>query len=343
MPARTAQARTDELAPGPAQLAAVLDAGGGSLRRLLALTEERLAGIAAGSGDALAPHAADTLSAGGKRLRPMLVFICSGAVSEQEASMLTAAGVSIELLHMATLVHDDVLDRASLRRGRPTVFASAGSEPATATGDLLFARAFAELVATGSQAAVRALSAASSALVRGELMQRADAWSTQVTRERYIERCKLKTAPLFEAACRLGALFGEPGREAADALGEYGADIGVAFQIFDDVLDVAGRSERTGKLRGTDLLDGTVTLPLILARGRESALSLADLRGDGDRRLVAEALCERIEQTGALDEARQIALGYVDDAKAVLDTVDLRGEQRRLLELVADGVVDRYS
>lgn len=343
-PARTAQARSsEELAPGPAQLAAVLDAGGVPLRRLLALTEERLAAIAAEAGSALAPHAADTLSAGGKRLRPMLVFICAGSAGEEQAAALTAAGVSIELLHMATLVHDDILDRAALRRGRPTVFQSAGPASATATGDLLFARAFAELVGTASEDAVRTLSAASSALVRGELMQRADAWSTGVTRERYIERCKLKTAPLFGAACRLGALFGEPGGGAADALGRYGSDIGVAFQIFDDVLDVAGRSERTGKLRGTDLLDGTVTLPLILAIGRERALSLGELRGAGDRRLIAEALCERIEQTGALDEARSIALGYVDDAKRVLAAIELPSEQQRLLELVADGVVDRYS
>ena len=119
-----------------------------------------------------------------------------------------AAGAAVELLHMATLVHDDVLDAAELRRGRPTVFAEAGRSAATATGDLLFSRAFAELAATGSEDAVRALSTASSALARGELMQRADAWDENVTPERYLERCRLKTASLFEASCRLGALFG---------------------------------------------------------------------------------------------------------------------------------------
>src|SRR5918997_7089892 len=125
---------------------------------------------------------------------------------------------------MATLVHDDVLDRAALRRGRPTVFAAGGAGAATATGDLLFSRAFAELAATGSAAAVRALSEASSALARGELMQRADAWSDDVTPERYLERCRLKTASLFCASCRLGALFG--GRPAlADALCHFGEAI----------------------------------------------------------------------------------------------------------------------
>ena len=153
---------------------------------------------------ALGQHAGGTLAAGGKRLRPMLVFLCAGEPDER----LVAAGAAVELLHMATLVHDDVLDGAELRRGRPTVFADGGRGAATATGDLLFSRAFAELAATGSDDAVRALSEASSALARGELMQRADAWSEDVTPERYLERCRLKTASLFEASCRLGALFG---------------------------------------------------------------------------------------------------------------------------------------
>src|SRR5918997_7048804 len=129
---------------------------------------------------------------------------------------------------MATLVHDDVLDRAALRRGRPTVFAAGGAGAATATGDLLFSRAFAELATTGSASAVRALSEASSALARGELMQRADAWSSDVTPERYLDRCRLKTASLFSASCRLGALFG--GRpQLADSIGRFGQGVGLAF------------------------------------------------------------------------------------------------------------------
>ena len=119
--------------------------------------------------------------------------------------MLRAA-VAVELIHSATLVHDDVLDGAALRRGRPTVVAAAGRALATATGDLLFSRAFAELARSGSPEAIRVLSDASSALAAGELMQRADAWDVGVARERYLERCDLKTARLFEAACRLGAL-----------------------------------------------------------------------------------------------------------------------------------------
>jgi geranylgeranyl pyrophosphate synthase len=324
---------------GVPQLGAVLEAGGPELSRLLARTESRLLEVAEGHGPALGRFAGDTLSAGGKRLRPLLVFLCGWGRAEE----LLRAAVAVELLHMATLVHDDVLDRATLRRGRPTVYSAAGVGAATATGDLLFSRAFAELVLAGDEDAVRALSNASSALARGELMQRADAWSDAVTPERYIERCELKTARLFEAACRLGALLGEPGPAAAAALGAFGARIGVAFQIFDDVLDVSGPSERTGKHRGADLLDGTVTLPLILARRRDGDLRSLDLRTVVTDPAQAEALCDRIALTGALGEAREAALHYVAEAKAALTDVRLEASQRKALDLVADGVVERFA
>jgi geranylgeranyl pyrophosphate synthase len=325
---------------GPGQLAAVLDAAGPGVRRMLERSERRLDDVVVTHGAALAGHAAGTLAAGGKRLRPMLVFICAGDV---ESEGLVAAGAAVELLHMATLVHDDVLDRAPLRRGRATVFASGGVAAATATGDLLFSRAFAELAASGSAAAVRALSEASTALARGELMQREDAWSPLVAPERYLERCELKTARLFEAACRLGALLGAPGEGAADALGAFGSRIGVAFQIFDDVLDVSGPVERTGKPRGTDLLDGTVTLPLILARERDPSLAALDLQAAATTPADAEAICDRIAATGALDESRRRALDHVEAAKRELADVPLGGGQRRALDLVARSVVERYS
>jgi geranylgeranyl pyrophosphate synthase len=317
-----------------AQLAPVLDAGGPRLAELLERTEERLRDIARGHGEALAGHAGGTLSAGGKRLRPVLVFLCADAAGDE----LVAAAAAVELLHMATLVHDDVLDGASLRRGRPTVFVEGGRQAATATGDLLFSRAFAELAASGDADSVRALSAASSALARGELMQRADAWAPDVNRERYLERCRLKTASLFEASCRLGALAGaEP--ELADSLGRFGERIGLAFQLLDDVLDVCGPTERTGKPRGADLLDGTVTLPLILAREQDSGLrELAVTTGE-----EAAELCDRIAATGALPEARSQALTYVAEAKELLDELELGESRRTALALVADSVVERYA
>lgn len=323
---------------GAASVDVVVRAGGARLAQLLTRTEERLAALAAGHGPTLARHATATISAGGKRLRPLLVFLAAGDLDDPAADeRLLRAAVAVELIHSASLVHDDVLDAASLRRGMPTIVAAAGPTIATATGDLLFARAFAELVAGDELDDVRALSAAASALARGELLQRADAWDPTVTLDRYLHRCELKTGSLFEAACRLGALAnGGP----ADALAEFGRRIGLAFQLLDDVLDVAGPASRTGKARGTDLLDGTVTLPLILAREREPRLAQLDLRA---LRTVeqAEAVCEQIAATGALELAKERALAVVDEARARLP--QLPSAQRQALELVAEGVVERYA
>ena len=258
-----------------------------------------------------------------------------------DPSALVRAAVAVELVHSATLVHDDVLDAAELRRGRPTVVAAAGREMAIAAGDLLFSRAFAELSRNGSSEQLRSLSEAGSALALGELLQREDAYSPNVTVERYLHRCTLKTARLFEAAARLGALAGGARAALAEPLGEFGERIGLAFQLLDDVLDVSGPASRTGKHRGTDLLDGTVTLPLILARDADPELRELDLRslcGAED----AERACDRIAATGALGQARERALGLIAQAKQGLPA-SLTDSSRELLELVADAVVQRYS
>jgi geranylgeranyl pyrophosphate synthase len=317
-------------------LAAVVDAGGVSGARVMERVEGRMAALAASHGELLGRYAGDTIAAGGKRLRPLLVCLAAG-VPPPETDGVVRAAVAVELIHGATLVHDDVLDASALRRGRPTVVASAGRAVATATGDLLFSRAFAELAAGGSADAVRVLSGACSELAVGELVQRADAWRTDVTVERYLERCRLKTGVLFRAACELGALEGDGPQEG---LGSFGEQIGIAFQILDDVLDVSGPAERTGKPQGTDLLDGTVTLPLIIARQRDpglAALVLRDVHTPED----ARAVCERIAATGALDDAKAHALGLVGRAKTELPALPER--QRAALELVADGVVERYA
>ena len=315
---------------------AVVAAGGVEARNVMDRVEERMRDLATSHGALLARHAGETLAAGGKRLRPLLVCLSAG-VPVPETDGLVRAAVAVELVHAATLVHDDVLDGSPLRRGRPTVVAAGGRLAATATGDLLFSRAFAELVGTRSVDAVRRLARASSELAAGELMQREDAWDAEVSIERYLERCRLKTAVLFRASCELGAL---EGGGSVEALGGFGEQIGVAFQILDDVLDVSGPPERTGKPRGTDLLDGTVTLPLILARRLDSGLAAVDLRGIRDTAAAAE-VCDRIEATGALDQAKSQALALVAGAKALLP--DVAARQRSALELVADGVVERYA
>jgi geranylgeranyl pyrophosphate synthase len=313
----------------------VMRAGGSHIPELLDRVEQRLVAVAGGHGALLAEHAGTTIAAGGKRLRPLLVFLAADA---EDGEGLVRAAAAVELVHSATLVHDDVLDAAALRRGVPTVVATGGRDAATATGDLLFARAFAELAANGRADEIQVLSEASSALAEGELLQRADAWNAEVSLERYLRRCELKTARLFEAACRLGAL--EAGG-APEALGAFGRRIGLAFQLLDDVLDVSGPVERTGKPRGTDLLDGTVTLPFILARERDPGLAALDPRSI-DAAAVAEEVCDRIAATGALDDARARALEMVNEAKAALPD-GLSARQRHALELVATGVVARYA
>jgi geranylgeranyl pyrophosphate synthase len=318
-------------------VAAVVEAGGAHVPAMMDALEERLGVLARSHGAVLGEHAGSTIAAGGKRLRPLLLFVAAGARPASPDLALRAA-VAVELIHSATLVHDDVLDAAVLRRGRPTVVAAAGRAMAIATGDLLFSRAFAELAGGGRPEAIRILSDASSALVQGELLQREDAWNVHVSRERYERRCGLKTARLFRAACELGALAG--GGDPA-LLGDFGDRIGLAFQLLDDVLDVSGPAERTGKHRGTDLLDGTVTLPLILARERDPGLAALDLRGVRTPE-QAETVCDRIAATGALARAREEALAMVAEAKSRLPALP-EASQQAALELVADGVVDRYS
>jgi geranylgeranyl pyrophosphate synthase len=316
--------------------------------------EDLLREQSGGHGELLGADAATTLAAGGKRLRPLLVLLCAGADGGEEAVRAAAA---IELVHMATLVHDDVLDDAPLRRGVPTVVARSGRERAFAVGDLLFSRAFVLLAGRHDSGAVSLLARASVALAEGELAQRHDAFDIGISEERYLDRCRLKTATLFECACLMGwqatplprtredgrvaSGCDERARPGAEEMAEFGSGIGLAFQLLDDVLDVSGPAERTGKARGTDLLDGTVTLPLIVAAASDPSIREVDLR-DLDS-ASAERFCDRIAATGSLDQVRSRALEMVSAAKAQLDSDAFNAEQRQLLGLVADGVVQRYS
>jgi geranylgeranyl pyrophosphate synthase len=334
----------------PPPVTAVLDASSRWLPARLSEVETLLRQQSAGHGETLAEDAGSTLAAGGKRLRPLLVLLCAGPGGEGAPVRAAAA---IELVHMATLVHDDVLDDAPLRRGQPTVAATSGRARAVATGDLLFSRAFALLAEAGDERAVSLLAEASTALARGELAQRHDAFDTSISEQRYLERCRLKTAKLFECACLMGRAASGGGGE--EALREFGSAVGLAFQLLDDVLDVSGPPERTGKARGTDLLDGTVTLPLIEALKADPSLfrcSLTPHKGVKEQRKLdlrsldaaaAEVLCDRIAATGALDKVRSRALNMVVVAKKQLDSPAFDPEQKQLLGLVADGVVQRYS
>jgi geranylgeranyl pyrophosphate synthase len=287
----------------------------------LELLEERLERSVGSHPGLVGEVGTDTLAAGGKRLRPVLVFLCTPA-DERTEEPAVAGGASVELVHMATLVHDDLLDGADLRRGRPTVWAEHGAGAAKATGDYLFARAFAELAGTGDAQRVAVLADAALALARGEALQRRQAFRPETTVDEYLARCSLKTGKLFEAACILGG--GRP------ELGDFGLALGVAFQIADDILDCTGEFDTTGKAPGVDLRDGTPTLPLILAAREDERVRRA-LAGEQD-----DGALERVAATGAIETARSFALEYAARARAALDGEPDRASLEALTHLVVD-------
>ena len=292
------------------------------LATYLAELETRLEAVVAEYEGVVGTVGVEALSAGGKRLRPLLVFLAAG---DGEAPL--AAGVAVELVHLATLVHDDLIDGARIRRGQPAAWATHGDLAALATGDYLFSRAFAELAATGDVAGVAALSDAALCLARGEALQRSQQHRPDTALEAVIERYRLKTAKLFEVACLLGA---GPRDHRLVAFGEA---LGIAFQIADDILDCAGETIETGKVAGTDLREGTPTVPLLLA-AQADPLVRAALAGG-----TLEGALARIAETGALDQSRELALDYARKARECL-----AGEARRdELEALTVAVVERTS
>ena len=293
--------------------------------------EQRLEQLVAARGGAVAEAGAQTLRSGGKRLRPLLVSMCA-TPEARERDELVRAGCAVELVHMATLVHDDVLDAAPLRRGHPTVWHTGGRPLASATGDALFSIAFGELTETGDIGAVSLLAAACLSLARGELLQRRQAGDPAVAEEQYLERCALKTGSLFSAAARLGARLSGLGDRDAAALGRFAEALGLAFQVADDVLDCDGDPDTTGKPLGTDLLDGTVSLPLLLAARRDEEVRAVIARGA----VPADVLptLARVVASGAVADARERALGFAARAAAELDGVSAAVDRDALRDAV---------
>ena len=321
-----------------AQLGAVLAAGGPELARLL---EAHRGAAGRGGGRSRRRAARGTRprrsSAGGKRLRPMLVFLCANGDGDER---LVAAAAAVELLHMATLVHDDVLDSAPLRRGRPTVFAEGGRLAATATGDLLFSRSFAELASTGSPDAVRALSEASSALARGELMQRADAWSAG----RHA-RALPRALPAQDGQPVRGVVPARRPvrRPARDGRGARGVRRGHRPRLPDPRRRArrvgSGRAHGQAPRGGPARRHGHAAAdPGARARPASWPSSTRS-----SRRSRPSGSATRVAATGALESAREQALAHVAEAKAALARIDLPRQRREALELVADGVVERYA
>jgi geranylgeranyl pyrophosphate synthase len=283
--------------------------------------EDDLGAAVAAQDGLVAEIGAEALASGGKRLRPLLVFL----TADRDEEPPLAAGAAIELVHMASLVHDDLIDGAELRRGRASVWSAYGSHAAGAGGVYLFARAFAVLAETGDAAGVEILADAALGLVRGEAIERGQRRMPDTTVEEYLERCSLKTAKLFEAACLLGSRRPE--------LGAFGLNLGIAFQIVDDCLDCAGQTVETGKIAGTDLREGIPTLPLLLAAREDDVVRKALAGGPLEGALL------RVAASGAIDEAREVARGYAERARESLDGLEAREE----LDAIADAVVERTS
>ncbi len=296
-------------------LAEILDAPG--LDAYLEDLEERLEHAVGAYRGVVAEVGAEALAAGGKRLRPQLVYLST----PPGAPPPVVAGVAVELVHLATLMHDDLIDGARLRRGHASAWSAHGPQAARTAGDYLFARAFAELAATGDTHAVAVLANATLCLARGEALQRSQRFDPSTSIDAYLERCTLKTGKLFEAACRL-----------AGGSGPFGLALGVAFQITDDILDCSGVTIETGKIAGTDLREGTPTLPLLLAGQRDEAVRAALAGGS-----QLEGALLRVASTGAIEESREVALAYARNARACLN-----GElHREELEALTYAVVDR--
>ena len=306
----------------------------------LAAVEERLSRVVASVPGRLAEAGAATLTAGGKRLRPLLVLLAARNTGPLDGPVLRAAA-AVELLHMATLVHDDVLDGAELRRGLPTVARTYGDEMAVSTGNFLLAQAFAELAGSGDSGAVAALAEVAWGLSEGERLQADDAFRITVTVDDYLRRCRLKTADLFSVACRLGAQMTGLGDETVEALGAFGDSLGLSFQMLDDILDLTGDEAVTGKRRGADLRDGTVTLPIVLAIEARPDIG-PRLLTCRDNATCLEGVLDDVLASGAIERARGMALDFMNEARRRLADCP-SGFERELLDELAGSMVERYS
>ena len=308
----------------------------------LAAVERLLASRAASPVAVIPDLSGYIVSAGGKRLRPLITLISAQAVGKaNEATHALAAAV--EFIHTATLLHDDVVDESDLRRGKPAAKAIWGNKASILVGDFLFARAFNLLVEANSLDILNKLATASTVIAEGEVRQLAAMQARDLPTEDYLAIVEAKTGALFEAAAETGAMSGG-GDEHAYALATYGKNLGLAFQIIDDVLDYGGTTSVIGKSVGDDFRECKITLPVIIAKRRGSDEDRAfwdralnpDTQQDGD---LAHAV-HLIRATGAADATVQEAEAYAGLAKGALRSLP-KSEYRDALEDLADFCVSR--
>jgi octaprenyl-diphosphate synthase len=289
---------------------------------------------------ALAEH---LISAGGKRLRPLVAIagarICGG--TGDEGLKLAAA---VEFIHTATLLHDDVVDASRLRRGKVAAHLIWGGATSVLVGDFLFARAFELMVETGSMRALEILSRASSVIAEGEVLQLTRAHDLALAQDTYLEIIGAKTAELFAAAAEAGAVSAGAGAAQAAALRAYGLNLGLSFQLTDDVLDYGGASETLGKNTGDDFREGKATLPLLIAMSRSGPREAEFWERAVGRLEQTEADFRRAREivigTGALDTTLERAAAYAVRAKAALRPLPA-GEWKAALASLADFAVSR--
>ncbi|HEY8449863.1 MAG TPA: polyprenyl synthetase family protein [Bacillota bacterium] len=281
------------------------------------------------------------LKGGGKRLRPALVLLAARAFTYRPERLIPVAA-AVEMIHMATLVHDDIVDRATLRRGLPTINAKWGEDVSVLLGDYLFARAFSMLADTGDNRVVRIMADVVFRMSAGELEQLAKPFNLQRDEDGYLEHIDKKTAYFIGQCCRLGAMLGEAPEPQAEALHRYGYAIGMGFQIIDDILDFTGSAEELGKPRCADVQSGVLTLPILYAlRHADAAAELKALLGR--RRFGAyelERILTIVSDCGGLDYAFAVADRFIGEAKAVLSALPAGSVRERLHE-IADFVTHR--
>jgi len=279
------------------------------------------------------------LGAGGKRLRPALVLLSAkaGHPSQALSYQLIKIATAIELIHMSSLIHDDVIDKSCLRHNKPTINSKWGEDVSIAFGDYLYSVAFELISDCGNFDIIRCISSATKAMCEGELLQVCERDNLDLPKERYILIVKKKTASLFAASCHTGALFSGCQKPIQCSLREYGLNFGIAFQIIDDCLDLVGREKFLGKNTGADLRVGEMTLPVLYLLGKadnkesEEIKKLLTLcRQDRD---VLNELRERFVNSSAILKAEEKARFYTGKAKAQLEGLDESPPKRSLSDL----------
>jgi octaprenyl-diphosphate synthase len=278
---------------------------------------------------------------GGKRLRPLLHLVAARAAGYRGEDHIVLAAV-VEFIHTATLLHDDVVDESDLRRGRQTANALWGNAPSVLVGDFLYSRAFQMMVELDRMRVMRILADTTNRIAEGEVLQLLNIGNPDTGEAAYLDVIERKTAVLFAAATRLGAVLGGLPSAHEDTLARYGLDLGFAFQIADDVLDYASDADTLGKNIGDDLAEGKPTLPLIHAIAQSEAAQAERLREairTGGREALGDVL-QAIHATGALDYARKRAYGYARSARDALSVLP-PSDERDALALLADYAIDR--